>query len=135
MDNWFTDLYGKDAFKKMLEEFTEKELWDINIDGKELRVRISQQEGTLRCDIYDQVTGEVSDRIIPVGGFSLEQREKICQQAMEAAEAGLPIMWKEIISPMIQGYWDDEGWDVIKVHDIDRSKIDPNYRNYLKEEN
>ncbi|RNF39594.1 hypothetical protein [Planococcus salinus] len=131
-DNWYTAKYGVDAFREMLEEFAEKEMWDVDVKGEKARIRVSQQEGSLHIDLYDRATGEGTNRIIPVGGFTLKQREEIARQALAAAEEGLPIMLKVIISPMIGGYWEDEEWDVITVHDIDRRKIDPNYRRFLR---
>lgn len=109
-------------------------MWDVSISGEKYRIRVIEQEGSLLIDLYSQNSEEQSDRIIPVGGFSLKQREEIGRLALEAPEAGLPIMWKEIISPMLKGYWEDEEWDIIEVHDIDRSKIDPNYLRFLEEE-
>lgn len=132
MGNWYSDLYGEDAFETMVDEYTRKGAWDVNVMGEKFRIRVIQQENTLIIDLYDRATGEGSDRIIPVGGFTRDQRVDIAHQALQAAEAGLPIMWKDIISPMIGGYWEDEGWDVITAHYIDRSKIDPAYRRFLK---
>lgn len=132
MNNWYSEMYGEEAFQHMLDEFTEKEMWDVNREGDKYRVRVIEQENRLIIDLYDRQTGEGSARFFPVGGFSLKDREHIAEKALAYAEQELPIMWQEIISPLIGGYWDDDEWDVIVVDNIDRSKIDPTYRNYLK---
>ncbi|SDH78557.1 hypothetical protein SAMN04487975_1084 [Planococcus glaciei] len=115
-----------------MEELTEKGLWDVNKHGEKYRIRVSEQEGTLIIALYDRETGEGYDRMFPVGGFDMEKREVIAEKALAYVEEDLPIMWKEIISPLIGGYWEDEEWDVTIVHNIDRSRINPGYRNYLK---
>ncbi|WKA49355.1 hypothetical protein QWY22_10590 [Planococcus liqunii] len=132
MDNWFTDLYGEEAFKDWMEELTEKGLWDVNKHGEKYLIRVSEQEGTLIIALYDRETGEGYYRMFPVGGFDMEKRKVIAEKALAYVEEDLPIMWKEIISPLIGGYWEDEEWDVTIVHNIDRSRINPGYRNYLK---
>ncbi|MDN7244669.1 hypothetical protein [Planococcus shenhongbingii] len=131
-DNWYADLYGEEAFNRMIEELSERGLWDVNRQGEKYRIRVCEQENTLIIDLYDRKTGEGSDRIFPVGGFNMEQREEIADKALAYAEQDLPIMWEVIISPMIGGYWEDEEWDVINVHGIDKSRINPSYLKFLK---
>ncbi|MDN7241701.1 hypothetical protein QWY14_07840 [Planococcus sp. N028] len=132
MGNWYIDMHGEDAFNQMIVEFSEKGMWDVNKEGEKYRVRVIEQDKTLIIDLFNRKTGARSDRLFPVGGFTMAQREVIAEKALAYAEQELPIMWKEIISPLIGGYWDDEEWDIIKMHDIDRSKINPSYLNYLK---
>lgn len=132
MGNWYEDMYGKEAFQAMLEEFTVKEMWNVDRTGKKYRVRVIQQEHYINIELSYRHTGIGADRRIPMGGFTLKQREEIADKALAAAEAGLPIMLKEIMAPMLKGYWEDEEWDIINVHRIDRSKINPNYHTYLE---
>lgn len=132
MGNWYEDMYGTEAFQAMLEEFTVKEMWDVDRTGKKYRVRVIQQEHSISIELYDRHTGEGADRRIPIGGFTLKQREEIADKALAAAEAGLPIMLKEIMAPMLKGYWEDEEWDIINVHRIDRSIHNKFYDKFSK---
>lgn len=132
MGNWFSDMYGEDAFERMIEEVTEKGLWDVNKQGEKYRVRVIQQDNTLIIDLYERKTGKGIDRIFPFGGFTPEQRETIAEQALAYAEQEHPIMWEKILSPMMDGYWDSEEWDVVKVHNLDKRISSTTYRNFLR---
>lgn len=130
MENWVTSLFGHQAMTDMFDYYTNKELFDVIESGEKYSVKVVMSQGELSIDLSDRITGESMNRMFPVGGFTPEQRSDIAKQALSYVEDGMPIMWKEIISPMIQGYWDEE-WDVIKVHDIDRTNVKEPYKKLI----
>lgn len=83
-------------------------------------VRCIEIDKKLLIDMVDKKTNETYERVFPICWLTPEVREQIAKDVLAYINEGLPVQWKEVISPHIRGYWDSYGWDVVNYENIDR---------------